>query len=519
MFTQKMIIKKMVQIGGSTLISRFFGIIREILMVRYLGASGLSDTFLTAYKIPNSLRKIFAEGALSAAFIPTVVKNVKQHNKQQVAGLMSLAFLCFEGMVIILCMLIMYHAGSVIHFIAPGFSTQQIANAIPMVHILMPFIFFISSSALLSAPLHAIGHFFIPAIAPVIVNIIFIVGLCVSIFFHLPVTCLCWFILCAGAVHLLLHLFTYINTQFHFGPINRESMRLFGTVIIKFLLCLPSTSLMEVALFIDTSFASLLAPGSISLISYANRFVGIPLGVFAVAFSTILLPHFSQVNIRNPKRLHFYLLESAKFIFWVTIPIALIMAFFSQQIFSTIFLSDNFTISQAQQAGNILIAFLLGLFFFSLNKILLNIFYAMHATSIPAVIALLSTVINIVLNMLFIERFGTVGLALATTIASALQTFLFLIVLYRMYQFRIYLRPFFVFVTHYVLQLTFFSLIFWLLYQGIIMLIKKYLSLTLAAFFITKIGLWLWVGPFVATFIFILYYSRKLFDIHLYFLR
>src|SRR5277367_5986131 len=106
MLTQKTILKKTVQVGGSTLISRFLGIIREVLMVRYLGASGLSDAFLTAYKIPNSLRKIFAEGALSAAFIPTVVSTIKNNNKDAIAGLMSLAFLFFEGTVLTLCALI-----------------------------------------------------------------------------------------------------------------------------------------------------------------------------------------------------------------------------------------------------------------------------------------------------------------------------------------------------------------------------------------------------------------------------
>src|SRR5258708_10735980 len=164
MLSQKTILKKTIQVGSSTLLSRFFGIVREILMVRYLGAGGLSDAFLTAYKFPNSLRKIFAEGALSAAFIPTVVQTLKHGDKNAIAGLMSLAFLVFEGTVLALCALIMKHAEQVIGFIAPGFSEQQIIQTIPMVHILMPFIFFISSSALLAGALQAVGHFFIPAI-------------------------------------------------------------------------------------------------------------------------------------------------------------------------------------------------------------------------------------------------------------------------------------------------------------------------------------------------------------------
>jgi putative peptidoglycan lipid II flippase len=519
MLSQKTIIQKTIQVGSSTLLSRFFGIIREVLMVRYLGVSGLSDAFLTAYKIPNSLRKIFAEGALSAAFIPTVVSTIKRDDKDAVAGLMSLAFIIFEGTVLLLCTLVMKNAGFIIRLIAPGFSEQQVLSAIPMLHILMPFIFFISSSALLGGVLHAVGHFFIPAIAPVMVNIIFIAGLCISLFLNLPVTYLCWFIIFAGFIHFLLHLITYFRLHFYFGKITHNDFKLFGRVIGKFLLCLPSVSLMEIALFIDTSFASLLAPGSISLLFYANRFVGIPLGVFAVAFSTILLPHFSRVNTFNPKRLHFYLLESAKFILWVTMPVALLMAFFSQDIFSTIFLSKNFTITQVQEAGSILLAFLFGLFFFSLNKILLNLFYAMHAAWIPAIIALIATTINVLLNMLFIAQLQATGLALATTFSAIVQTILFLIILRKKYNFRIYLSSFTLFAMRYSAQLILFSSLFWLLYRVCNYTILTYLPVSLSLFLTAHIGLWIWVSPLALIFILLLYYSRALFKINLHFLK
>jgi putative peptidoglycan lipid II flippase len=519
MLTKNKIIKKTIEVGSSTLLSRFFGIVREVLMVKYLGVSGLSDAFLTAYKIPNSLRKIFAEGALSAAFIPTVVSTMKQNDPETTAGLMSLSFLIFEGIVLAICAFVMIYAQQVIHLIAPGFSEEQLTAAVPMLHILMPFIFFISSSALLGGALHAVGHFFTPAIAPVIVNIVFIAGICISLFCNLPVTYLCWFIVLAGAIHFILHLIMYFKYHFFFGPITRKDVSIFAKIMGQFLLCLPSVSLMEIALFIDTSFASLLAPGSISLIFYANRFVGIPLGVFAVAFSTILLPHFSRTHISNPKRLHFYLLESTKFIFWITIPIALLMAFFSEEIFSTIFLSKKFTLTQVQDAGAFLRAFLLGLFFFSLNKILLNIFYAMHAAWIPACVALCATIINVILNMLFIDQFQATGLAGATTISSIVQTVLFLAVLYKKYTFRIYLMPFFKFALRYSAQLTIFSAAFLVCYYNIIKIMTALFPTALSLFFITKIGLWLWVGPLSLLFLALLYISRSLCNIQLHFLK
>lgn len=514
-FSQKAIIKRTIQVASSTLISRIFGIMREVLMIRYLGVSGLSDAFLTAYKIPNSLRKIFAEGALSAAFIPTIVSTLKNNDKKSIAGLMSLSFLVFEGIVLAVCIGIVRYAEPIIRFIAPGFSESQVYETIPMLHILIPFIFFISSSALLAGALQAVGHFFITAIAPIIVNIIFIIGIGTAIFFHLPVTYLCWIIIGAGCIHFLLHLNMYFRSHFSFARITRSDFAILTRVMGKFLLCLPSISLMEITLFIDTSFASLLAPGSLSLLFYANRFIGIPLGVFAVAFSSILLPHFSHISTSNPKRLHFYLLESAKFILWVTMPALLLMTFFSQEIFSTIFLSKNFTMTHVGQASTILRAFLVGLFFFSLNKILLNIFYAMHAAWVPALIALIAAGINILLNILFIQPFQAAGLALATTIAAITQTLLFLFVLRKKYHFRIHLYPFIMFTLKYCIQLIVFSALFWGIYQAC----NNIMQIISPSFFINNIGFWLWVGPLGLFFMFLLYYSRALFRIELYFLR
>ena len=151
--SKRSIIRKTMQVGGSTLMSRVLGIIREVLMVRYLGAGAMADAFITAWKIPNSLRKIFAEGALSAAFTPTMVKLIKEDKKDAANGLMSLGFLFFEGIVLALCTIVIITAPTVVWLMAPGFSPEQVARTVPFLRILMPFIFFISISALLAGAL------------------------------------------------------------------------------------------------------------------------------------------------------------------------------------------------------------------------------------------------------------------------------------------------------------------------------------------------------------------------------
>ncbi len=513
------ILKKIIEVGGSTLTSRLFGLIRDALLVRYLGASSLSDAFVTAHKIPNSLRKAFAEGALSAAFIPTATILTRNNNTKAIAGLMSLTFLIFEGIVLAVCFFVIMYAQTIIEYIAPGFTPEQITAATSMLYILMPFIIFISSSALLGGALQSIGKFFIPAVAQVFTNIIVIAGIACDLWFQLPISYLCWTIILSGCVHFILHVIAYFRAGFFFGKIQHKDLRLVMSIMGKFLLCLPSISLMEVALFIDTSFASHLPAGSISLISYANRFVGIPLGTFAVAFSTILLPHFSRVNTYSPKRLHFYLLEATKFVFWITIPTTALMAFFSEEIFSTIFLSEKFTIVHVQQASTILLALLPGLFFLSLNKILLSIFYSMHAAWITAIVALATTALNVILNMLLIKRFQAPGLVFATAISSMIQTMLFLLILKNKYKFRMYIAPFISFAIAYLLQLSLCASLFLGLYYIGNHMITTYLPLSIALFFTAKIGLWLWVGPLSITFFITLYYARNFFKIQLHFLK
>ncbi len=514
---KKSIIKKTIEVGGLTFLSRLLGIIRVFLVIKYLGASAISDAFLTAYKIPNSLRKIFAEGALSAAFIPTLVHIVHKKDQSEANKLMSLAFLLFEGAVLVLCALFIIKAETVITLIAPGFSIEQIQRTAPLLKIVMPFIFFLSSSALLAGALQAVGHFFVPAFSPVMLNIVFIASLITCISLSLPVEYLCFFILFGGLLQLIMHIVAYIKLNFAFEAIDEQAWNNTKIVLLKFFPCLVSMSVMEVGLFIDTSFASYLPHGSISLVHYANRFMGIPLGVFAVAFSTILLPHFSRVSTYAPKRLHFYVLESTKFVFWVTVPVMLIMGFFAEKIFYTIFLSKNFSLEQVMEAQTILIAFLLGLFFFSLNKILLNIYYALHVTWIPMIISIIATLINIGMNMLLMRVWQTTGLALATTISGIAQTILSLYFLHSYFNFQLYLGNLLLFILRYITQLFVILSPFLILYYIITSYIVQ-LPEGLVHFFLFSFGFWLWVGPLCCLVFLLLFLLRNVFSIRLYFL-
>ncbi|MEX0940293.1 MAG: murein biosynthesis integral membrane protein MurJ [Candidatus Babeliales bacterium] len=551
MLTKQTILKKTLQVGGSTIFSRALGLIREVLMANYLGAGPLAEAFITAYKIPNSLRKIFAEGALSVAFIPTFVTIAKKDGKEQINKLMSLALILFEGALLIICLLAIWKADWVIRLVAPGWfsidkvtlipatgiqfidvftegfnsiwsvfvdksvePTWYVAHAISFLRILMSFILFLSTSALIAGVLQSMHHFFVPAFSPVLLNIVYIFGLFVCVTFKLSPIYLCLFIIGGGIIQLILHIIVYVKLGFGLGKIDYKTWQYFKDVWRKFLPCLFSMSVMEIYLFIDTSFGSYL-PGAIAHLYYANRFMQIPLGVIATALSTILLPHFSRIGVYAPKRLGFYLLESSKLIFWTMIPISLVMAMVSHKIFFTLFLSEKFTLFDVHQTSIIFIAFLYGLVFFSLNKILLNLFYALHETKIPMYISIIATVSNFIFSYLLMKIWGAYGIAMATTLCGVIQTLLFVFFLQYSFDFILYIKRFFEFLFYCSIQWLVFGSLFLVCYLGIIKLLSK---IHLSTFLLTKIGFWLWFLPLASILFLGLYKSRRFFGIHLYFL-
>jgi len=517
LFGKKAILKNTAGIGGLTFLSRVLGIIREILMVRFLGVGAISDAFITAYKLPNSLRKIFAEGALSAAMVPTLVATMHTEGKKVVNSLITLAFLVFEGALLVLCALVIWKAAFVIKIVAPGFSPLQVLHAVPYLQILMPFIFFLSSSALLAGALQSVRHFFVPAFSPALLNIVFIFSLIICLTKSLPVEYLCFFILFGGLVQLLLHIVVYFRLGFGIGVIDKRAWYHFKKVMVKFLPCLVGMSIMEIGLVIDTAFASYLPAGSVSLVYYANRFMGIPLGVFAVSFSTVLLPHFSRISMYAPKRIGFYLLEASKLVFMVSIPTLILMGYFSEKIFATLFASKNFSPAQVSEAGTILIAFLCGLFFFSLNKILLNIYYAKHNTWIPTIVTIITVFLNVVLDYFLIRIFYAAGLALATSLSFAVQVGLLLWLLHKKFNVRLYFFQFLTFVYRFMVQL---FVIFSGLY-GLYRLVALPVGMMppfLKKFFLDSFGFWLWVGPLAALGFVLIFATRKLFKVRVYFL-
>lgn len=521
-----MIIKKTVQVGSSTLVSRVLGVIREILQARFLGVDIASEAFLAAFKIPSMMRKIFAEGALSATLVPTVVRIKAEESRHETSKFMTATFFLFEAALALVCLFIFWRADLVLSVVVPGFSPEKFALAAKFLRVLISLILLMSSSAVLAAVLQAERHFLIPAMAPAVLNVVYIAGLIAGLYYQFDVLYICYFILLGSFINLLLHLIAYARFGYSFEMPDRHALREFGSFMLRCVPYMVSMGVMEINFFIDNAFASYL-PGAVTLSHYASRFMGIPLGVFATAFATILLPHFSRVNTYAPRRLGFYLFESAKLVIIVTVPTMLFLSGFSRDVFSTLFASDRFPEEYLTPAAHILTALLIGLPIFSLNRILFNIFYARHDVKVPMMTSLVSTSCNAAGNYFLMQYLGAAGIALSTTLSSLIQMCCMLYFLHKRYRFEFYASEFMVFLRQFFIQLAVIGGLFVASYFAVRAIvyalplptihILKY-TVNLHAFMTTGIGFWSWTGLLGGVAFLAIFLTRRRFGYRVHFL-
>lgn len=509
---KRSILRKTFHFGVYTLLSRILAFSRVFLELKFLGTGALADAFIAAFKLPNFFRRIFAEGALSAAFIPTYVQLTKKKKYKTANGTMSLAFLVFEGTVLLMCGFVFLYPELVLKLVTPGFGAKQIAYAVPLLQILFPFLFFISSSALLSGALQAKDHFFAQSFGPVLHNIVYVSTLLFCLAYHRTPATLAAGILVGGSVVFILHFTLYLSHHFTFGKITPEARNEFKNILKKFFPCLIGVGVVEVNLYLDILISSYLPEGSIMLLYVGNRFMNLPLGTFAVAFSTILLPHFSRISTYAPKRLHFYLIETAKFITWTIVPTMLFLFFVAPTIL-THFLSDQ---SKVPVTTAILICYSSGLLFYCFNKVLINMFYARHDTWCPTVASIIATAVNLIFNLVGMHFFGAPGIAASTAISGATLTIVCLFFLYKKHNFRIYWGNYLTFLARYSINL----LLGVGLFAGMHTLFCYALShTTWHSFFCIRWGYWIFTIPLFLFTMMFMFLIKDLCKLKLYFLK
>lgn len=418
----KSLVKSTTVVVSMTLISRIFGFIRDIVMATLFGAQAEFDAFTVAFKIPNFMRRLFAEGSFSQAFVPVLSQYQKQESRETLKRFVG-AMTGTLGLVLSAVTLLgMIAAPCVVRLFAPGFAAdgERFQLSVTMLRITFPFLMLVSLTALSGAVLNTYNRFWVAAFTPVFLNLCMI-GTAIWLSPHLaqPITALAWGVFIAGIIQLLfqlpflsaLHLMPRVSFNFQDEGVKR---------VLKLMVpALFGVSVGQINLLIDTIFVSFLVVGSPSWLYYSDRLMEFPLGVFGVAISTVILPHLSRHHADDATTSFTGTLDWAlRAVLLVGIPAGVTMAVMAGPMLSTLFQHGTFDGHAVKMASKSLTAFAIGITPFMLVKILAAGFYAQQDLRTPVKIGVWAMIANTVLNILFIYPLAHTGIALATSLAA-----------------------------------------------------------------------------------------------------
>lgn len=412
-----------------TFISRVLGYLRDMVVAISLGASGSTDAFFVAFRIPNLLRRLFAEGAFSQAFVPVFSELKMRREKtelkdliEHVAGSLGLALILITALGVLA-------APQIATLFAPGFigDTSRFELTVDMLRITFPYLFFISLTAMAGGILNAMGHFAVPAFTPVLLNLSMIgAALWLAPRMQTPVTALAWGVLLAGVAQLIFQL-PFLH-RLHLLPRPRFSRTHEGVqrVLRLMLPAIFGSSVMQINLLLDTLIASLLSSGSISWLYYSDRFVELPLALFGITISTVILPRLAnQYAARSSEQFSQTLDWALRLTLIVIIPATLGLILLSGPILITLIQYRVFSYADTQMAVLSLIAYACGLPGFMLIKVLAPAFYSRQDTKTPVRIGMIAIATNMGCNLLYVLPWvyykfegPHAGLALATATSA-----------------------------------------------------------------------------------------------------
>jgi len=289
-------------VGTATLISRIFGLIRDVVIAWFFGAGLAADAFFVAFRIPNLLRRLFAEGSLSVAFIPVFTEYLANRGKAEAFSLARSAIRLLSVLLVFVTIAGILLAPLIVRIIAPGFadSPEKYSLTVTLTRIIFPYIFFICLVALCMGILNVLGHFAAPAFAPVLLNLAMICSVfLISPYMADPVTGLAIGVLIGGVLQLALQVPFLIKKGFYFWQktkIYHPGLKKIGILMLPTIF---GAAVYQINILVGTLLASLLPGGSVSYLYYADRLVQFPLGIFAIAIATAVLPSLSRQAVTN----------------------------------------------------------------------------------------------------------------------------------------------------------------------------------------------------------------------------
>ena len=433
------LLRALATVSSMTLVSRILGFVRDAVIARMFGAGLATDAFFVAFRSPNLLRRLFAEGAFSQAFVPILAEYRTRNGEAETRLLADRVATALSLAVFAVSIAGMLAAPWIIYVSAPGFSAtpEKFDLTVAMLRITFPYLLFISLVSLAGGILNTWSRFAVPAFTPTLLNLSFIFcALLLAPYFHPPVMVLAWAVLGGGALALQLPYLAKIGMlprprrDFWDAGVKRI-LRLMGPAVF-------GVSIAQLSLLINTIFASFLANGSVSWLYYADRLMEFPTGMLGVALGTILLPSLSKYYSSDATEQYSRLLDwGLRLTLLLALPAAVALALLAVPLISTLFHYGQFSVEDVWMTRRALVAYSIGLIGLILVKVLAPGFYARQNIRTPVKIAVITLVATQMMNLALIGPLKHAGLALAIGLGACLNAGL---LYYKLRQHRIY-RP------------------------------------------------------------------------------
>ncbi|OFZ90141.1 MAG: murein biosynthesis integral membrane protein MurJ [Betaproteobacteria bacterium RBG_16_66_20] len=427
------LLRALATVSSMTLLSRVLGYVRDVFIARVFGAGLATDAFFVAFRIPNLLRRLFAEGAFSQAFVPILAEVRNREGPEETRALVDSVSTALFLALFATAAVGMALAPLVVYVSAPGFAAEpgKFELTVAMLRITFPYIAFISLVALAAGVLNTWSRFAVPAFTPVLLNVSFIVG--AAFFaerFDPPVLVLAWAVFVGG----LLQLAWQVPFLVRIGMLPRWRLDLKHPGVRRVLkLMAPAlfgVSVSQISLLINTIFASFLVTGSVSWLYYADRLMEFPAGVLGAALGTILLPSLSKHHASGSPGEYSRLLDwGLRVTLLLALPAAAALAVLAMPLIATLFHYGRFSAEDAWMTREALVAYSLGLVGLILVKILAPGFYARQNVVTPVKIGVVTLVATQAMNLAFIGPLRHAGLALAIGLGACLNALLLYLML------------------------------------------------------------------------------------------
>lgn len=422
-------------VGGMTMLSRVMGLVRDVVVAALFGAGSGADAFFVAFKIPNFMRRLFAEGAFNQAFIPVLSEYATRNNRREVRELLDAVAGSLTAVLALITALAMLASPWLVWLFAPGFGRDpaKLALTADMLRLTFPYLLLVSLTAFAGSVLNTWNRFAVPAFTPVLLNLSLIgAALLLTPLMQEPAMALAWGVLIAGVAQLVFQVPFLVRLGLMPRPWPNFAHSGVKRILVLMVPALFGVSVSQINLLLDTVLASLLAPGSVSWLYYSDRLVELPLGVFGIAIGTVILPALSKRHADQSGQHFAAMLDWAvRAVLLVGLPAALALAILAEPLLISLFHYGAMTEHDIVMAAMSLRAYAFGLVAFMLIKVLAPGFFARQNTRTPVKVGIIAMVANMVFNLLLIWPLAHAGLALATALSAFLNAGLLGWLLYR----------------------------------------------------------------------------------------